>query len=358
MSQQSFNCSTVQLRHLHYNASTMGIDNAPNNLYNISPSPALSSHPPMHPQPWPQTQTKTKTIQTNPHPPTTEEKKETQEPACEFTHPCTTSTNSSNTSTSTSPSGTASGGGNPRKLISHIFGRNKTSTKLFPQQVWVHYCRKHYQRARYRSRAWPFTQCELLLDSLARMEAWGGVQSFEVVLRRREVQRLSSSSSAERQGTAMEGVAVALRKGRGRGGRSSITSTSVSAACASGQEDEEEYEDDEEESSGGRKKKGRRAPRIKACPVPEWLRAETGPGKSFAEIRAIVERIREDLTEQHRQIQKSKGNGKSKEQVLFPDIEILPTFREWVLEQANEDVKNTGKKSRVSRRGAVQKVQR
>jgi hypothetical protein len=178
------------------------------------------------------------------------------------------------------------------------------------------------------------------------MEAWGGVESFEVVLRRREVQRLSSSS-AEQQDADKEGMR--LRKGR-RG----VTSASV---CVSGDE-EEEYGDDEEESSDdGKKIKGRRAPRIKACPVPEWLRAETGSGKSFAEIRAIVERIREDLTEQHRQTQKTEGKDKSKEQVLFPDIEILPTFREWVLEQANEDVKNTSKKSRVSRKGAVQKVQ-
>ncbi|KAH2524907.1 hypothetical protein KXW97_003218, partial [Aspergillus fumigatus] len=99
----------------------------------------------------------------------------------------------------TPANGSGSGSGShPRKLISHIFGRNKTSTKLFPSTVWVHYCRKHYQRARYRSRAWPFTQCELLLDSLGRMEAWGGVESFEVVLRRREMERLSSAE--QRQG--------------------------------------------------------------------------------------------------------------------------------------------------------------
>ncbi|GAQ07348.1 hypothetical protein ALT_4669 [Aspergillus lentulus] len=263
------------------------------------------------------------------------------EPPCEFTHPCTTSTHSSNTSGSANASGK---GSHPRKLISHIFGRNKTSTKLFPSSVWVHYCRKHYQRARYRSRAWPFTQCELLLDSLARMEAWGGVESFEVVLRRREVQRLSSSF-AEQQASDKEGVRV--RKGR-RGGASASAS-----ACAS--EGEEEHADDEEESGDG-KKRQRRKPRIKACPVPEWLRAETGPGKTFAEIRAIVERIREDLTEQHRQAQKTKT--KNKEQVLFPDIEILPTFQEWVLEQANEDGENRREMSRVSRKGAVQKVQR
>ncbi|EAW23849.1 putative pathogenicity factor [Aspergillus fischeri NRRL 181] len=283
-----------------------------------------------------------------PHPTPTRQE-QTQEPPCEFTHPCTTSTISP--SPSTPGSANASGrGSHPRKLISHIFGRNKTSTKLFPSTVWVHYCRKHYQRARYRSRAWPFTQCELLLDSLGRMEAWGGVESFEVVLRRREMNRISSAE--QRQGTDKK--RVGLRKGRRGGGASASTSAGVSG---DEEDEEEEYGDDEEESDDGRKRQ-RRKPRIKACPVPGWLRAETGPGKSFAEIRAIVERIREDLTEQHRLTQKTKGTGKSKEQVLFPDIEILPTFRSWVLEQAKEDGENTSKKSRVSRKGAVQKVQR
>jgi hypothetical protein len=191
------------------------------------------------------------------------------------------------------------------------------------------------------------------------MEAWGGVESFEVVLRRREAERISSSSFWQ-QSAAKEGVeGVRLRKGR----RSVSTSVSVSAsasACASGDDGEYGAEEEEEESpDDGRKRKQRRKPRIKAYPVPEWLRAETGPGKSFAEIRAIVERIRADLTEQHQRRQMQNTKGKSKEQVLFPDIEILPTFRAWVLEQANEDGEGTRKKSsRVSRKGAVQKVQR
>ena len=33
-----------------------------------------------------------------------------------------------------------------RKAISHIFGRNKLCTRSIPDFVWVHYCRKHYQR--------------------------------------------------------------------------------------------------------------------------------------------------------------------------------------------------------------------
>ncbi|GIJ82947.1 hypothetical protein Asppvi_001464 [Aspergillus pseudoviridinutans] len=309
----------------------------------------------MAPKPTPKP--KAKPSKRSPHPTPRQEKEKETEPPCEFTHPCTTST---------SPSGNANasgkGGTHPRKLISHIFGRNKTATKLFPSHVWVHYCRKHYQRARYRARAWPFTQCDLLLDSLARMEAWGGVESFEVVLRRREVVRVSSSSSS----SSLQQSGTKERVGEGEGvdglglkrARRNTTSASTSAYVSG--DDEEEHGDAEEEESSddGRKRRQRRKPRIKACPVPEWLRAETGPGKSFAEIRAIVERIRADLTEQHQRCQMQKTNTKSQEQVLFPDIEILPTFREWVLEQANEDGEGTRKMSRVSRKGAVQKAQR
>ncbi|KAF7167368.1 hypothetical protein CNMCM5623_000666 [Aspergillus felis] len=183
------------------------------------------------------------------------------------------------------------------------------------------------------------------------MEAWGGVESFEVVLRRREVVRVSSSSSSSlQQGNAKEGVGedvdgVGVRL---KHARRNTTSASTSA-YVSGDEEEDERGDEgeEEESSDDGRKRQRRKPRIKACPVPEWLRADTGPGKSFAEIRSIVERIRADLTEQHQRCQMQKTKGKSKEQVLFPDIEILPTFRAWVLEQANEDGEGTKKMSRA-----------
>ncbi|KAK8128824.1 NADH-ubiquinone oxidoreductase 49 kDa subunit [Apiospora sp. TS-2023a] len=33
-------------------------------------------------------------------------------------------------------------GSQPRKAISHIFGRNKLCTRMIPDQVWVHFCRK------------------------------------------------------------------------------------------------------------------------------------------------------------------------------------------------------------------------
>jgi hypothetical protein len=60
---------------------------------------------------------------------------------------------------------------------------------LFPQHIWVLYCRRHYHRARYRAEQWPFVQAESLLQSLERMEEWGQVESFELRLRRREALR-------------------------------------------------------------------------------------------------------------------------------------------------------------------------
>ncbi|KAL4775759.1 hypothetical protein BDW60DRAFT_204324 [Aspergillus nidulans var. acristatus] len=44
----------------------------------------------------------------------------------------------------------------PRKVISHIFGRKKKVTQQIPPWICVYYCRRHYQRARYRAgKRWP-----------------------------------------------------------------------------------------------------------------------------------------------------------------------------------------------------------
>jgi hypothetical protein len=196
-----------------------------------------------------------------------------------------------------------------RKIVSHLFGRNKASTKLFPDYVWVYYCRKHYQRARYRAEQWPFSQCELLLQSLDRMEEWGKVLFFELRLRRREALRAD-----------------------GQGERPTPT---------------------------GLLRNGRRHPTPITAPVPEWLQREVGTEKSFYDIRQIVHRIRSYLTrlkreEDHKKITRGKPSGAatlSKDSkklahnaayreknslVRFPDIEILPTFHPRVLEEARQ----------------------
>ena len=78
-----------------------------------------------------------------------------------------------------------------RKVISHIFGRNKKCTTQIPESCWIIYCRKHYQRTRYRtSKAEVKTYFNIQFDNLARqltrMERWGGVRSWTIALRKKE----------------------------------------------------------------------------------------------------------------------------------------------------------------------------
>lgn len=206
-----------------------------------------------------------------------------------------------------------------RKVVSHVFGRNKASTKLFPPSVWVHYCRKHYQRARYRADQWPFTQCELLIESLNRMKKWGGVESFELILRRREMLRVDNGDESSDNG----GMSKSSKKAPS----------------------------------------GRKNPTAIIAPVPDWLRAHVGRDKTFEDIRQIVSRIRQHLlvvrdAERAQSVQQStdgpataamagiansNNNGASSHRrqqasrVRFPDIEVLPTFRPWVLDAAHHE---------------------
>ncbi|GAB1200199.1 hypothetical protein APSETT444_009566 [Aspergillus pseudonomiae] len=206
-------------------------------------------------------------------------------PPCEFTNPC--------------PAIDDEKANNPRrKVISHIFGRNKYATKRFPDHVWVHYCRQHYQRARYRVE-WPVTQCELLMVVLGRMERWGGVSGWEVVLRKREVQRLKGEDGGGEE-------VITATTTTGAGGRHSSSSAFSGLTPVQGQ--------------CGR----RRKPTIVASPVADWLLREVGRDKSFADLRDLVRRVREDMDS-------LRGRGVPARRIVFPDIELLPTFQSWVL---------------------------
>lgn len=76
----------------------------------------------------------------------------------------------------------------------------------------------------------------------------------------------------------------------------------------------------------GAQSKRRRKPIIAPAPVPGWLRHEVGPQKSFDEVRGVVQRLRDYLT-------RLQDEGR-KDEIRFPDIEILPSFETWVLEGA------------------------
>lgn len=227
-----------------------------------------------------------------------------------------------------------------RKVVSHVFGRNKAVTKLFPLGVWVHYCRKHYQRARYRADQWPFTQCDLLLESLNRMERWDGVESFELILRRREQMRIGRElDPAATPGASNENASVNQAQGQDNRSQSVLA-----------------------------RPQGRKHPTAIVAPVPEWLRQHVGHDKTFAEVRHIIEMVRSHMvklrnTERAQQLKdipkatnapdnprraassnaRKARNGKLGSQdpmrvrtskIRFPDVEILPHFKPWVKKAA------------------------
>lgn len=98
-----------------------------------------------------------------------------------------------------------------RKAISHLFGRNKSCTLKIPKHVWVYYCRKHYQRIRYRNaRTYPSNQMELVKVQIRRLQTWSEtnkangeapyIKQWTLSLRKREQNRLDHGKAAGDQG--------------------------------------------------------------------------------------------------------------------------------------------------------------
>ncbi|KAK9365137.1 hypothetical protein V1509DRAFT_634099 [Lipomyces kononenkoae] len=68
-----------------------------------------------------------------------------------------------------------------RKVVSHIFGRNKRQTLAIPEDMWVFICRRHYQRESYRKETFPVLQTKLVLMQLDKLEQWGQVCNFTLI---------------------------------------------------------------------------------------------------------------------------------------------------------------------------------
>ncbi|WZH43529.1 uncharacterized protein QYS62_004536 [Fusarium acuminatum] len=100
----------------------------------------------------------------------------------------------------------------PRKVISHLFGRNKVCTRRIPERVWVCMCRKHYQRIRYRTGAdFSLTQIGMVYEQIVRMIFWSrglenpnrtnqegiAIRSWTFSIRRREVKRLADANGRD-----------------------------------------------------------------------------------------------------------------------------------------------------------------
>lgn len=79
--------------------------------------------------------------------------------------------------------------GDHRKVVSHIFGRNKACTRELPNGLWIYWCRKHYQRLKYRaedSESWHTRQLGLVRNQLQIFEVWGQVRAWTITLRKAE----------------------------------------------------------------------------------------------------------------------------------------------------------------------------
>ena len=176
-------------------------------------------------------------------------------------------------------------GSQMRKAISHIFGRNKMCTRLIPQHVWVHYCRKHYQRSRYRNpKEYAKLQCDLVQNQIRRIHAWsednasrgsrsGIVQDWSLAVRKREQKRIDD---LERKESNKRKRPVANAE-----------------------------DDDEDEEELGRKP---------ATAVPKWLQDKCH------KQRYSTQQVLEIFNELHREILSDNNTN------TFPDLEILPNI--------------------------------
>ena len=102
------------------------------------------------------------------------------------------------------------GSGDHRKVVSHIFGRNKSCTRDLPHNLWIYWCRKHYQRLKYRAEDndnWHLRQMELVCGQLQIFEDWGKVRSWTITLRKAEHNNLAKINKEAKMN--QEGVMIA-----------------------------------------------------------------------------------------------------------------------------------------------------
>ena len=87
--------------------------------------------------------------------------------------------------------------GDHRKVVSHIFGRNKVCTRDLPNNLWIFWCRKHYQRFKYSAEdaeKWHTVQLGLVRNQLQVFEDWGEVRTWTITLRKAEQDALAKEN--------------------------------------------------------------------------------------------------------------------------------------------------------------------
>jgi hypothetical protein len=260
---------------------------------------------------------------------------------------------------------------NARKIVSHIFGRNKKPTQNIPDELWIWYCRKHYQRSKYTcSNQWPQKQVDLVRLALDNFEKWGEILYWNVVLRKREQDRQErtrrSASSMDIPtgeffyfGASSRRRAATARNSSGKVPRSQKARVTAAAAAA-GHLSEALSPDSiaSRNAHPGLTPTGRRkaSPKNVPCPVPEFVYPYLGERRSFTMVRHLIDQIEnyiqgKDKTAEQlaREAEEEEVHGRAPEVRRFPDIEILPVFTtryQRLMDKKDEDDKRE-KKSNI-----------
>lgn len=175
---------------------------------------------------------------------------------------------------------------------------------MIPTGVWVHYCRKHYQRTRYRNGGeYPQRQIGLVQEQVKRVQAWSDantrrnrgpiLKDWSLSVRKREQMRLDSKLAANGKKRPFQEEAEG--------------------------EEEEGFDEDRSDMSG--------------TAVPDWVISRIGDGYSTAEILSVVDRLKADIDQGRLQ--------------QIPDIEILPNI---ATEDRGDDGAANTKKNFAKRR--------
>lgn len=152
-----------------------------------------------------------------------------------------------------------------RKVISHLFGRNKVCTRQIPEHFFEKYPRKRYQRFRYGgSSRWAFQQLNLLRCQIENMEKWGAVRSWAIELKAAKKRQIKQED-AEKARTA-----TGIENGLPRGSR---------PGC-----------------------------------VERFLLPHLGPRKSFGDVYLVLDVINKNLRE------------RAVHERSFPGVEFLPNI--------------------------------
>ncbi|KAK0635796.1 hypothetical protein B0T17DRAFT_503300 [Bombardia bombarda] len=186
-----------------------------------------------------------------------------------------------------------------RKVVSHLLGRNKLCTRSIPEHVWVHYCRKHYQRARYRNAAeYSWQQCDLVCTQAEQVQRWsdsnrragrsGVVQDWSLTVRKREAQRLEENKARKKRRYRDE------------------------------EDDDEESYEDRAISQG--------------TAVPQWLLDKVNTGYTTEQVIDIIKQIKREM--------------QSGRLAAIPDIEVLPN----ILTEGDKEKAKPSKNSKSHKR--------